>query len=108
MTRTKKALVIGASGQDGSFLCRSLLKKNYIVIGTTRNSCGTPKNHLTLGIEKDLRVNMGLEDEPCLKLLENVQYIENKLEVIPDEVWKFNNDLNEELFTLFFHVLIYV
>ena len=56
MTRTKKALVIGASGQDGSFLCRSLLKKNYSVIGTTRNSCETPKNHLTLGIEKDLRV----------------------------------------------------
>ncbi len=56
MTPNKKALVIGASGQDGSLLCLSLLKKNYSVIGTTRNPNESAKNHLTLGIEKDLRV----------------------------------------------------
>jgi GDPmannose 4,6-dehydratase len=33
----KKALVCGATGQDGSYLCRFLLKKGYEVWATTRN-----------------------------------------------------------------------
>ena len=34
---TKTALIIGVSGQDGSYLAELLLKKGYEVIGTSRN-----------------------------------------------------------------------
>ena len=33
----KKALIFGISGQDGFFLTKLLLSKNYLVYGTTRN-----------------------------------------------------------------------
>ena len=33
----KKAIIIGASGQDGSFLTKVLLEKNYEIICTSRN-----------------------------------------------------------------------
>ena len=35
---SKKALITGVSGQDGSYLAKFLLSKNYIVIGTDRRS----------------------------------------------------------------------
>jgi len=34
----KKALIFGVNGQDGSYLSRFLLKKNYIVFGVIRRS----------------------------------------------------------------------
>ena len=34
----KKALIFGITGQDGSYLSRFLLKKNYIVHGVKRKS----------------------------------------------------------------------
>ena len=34
----KKALIFGITGQDGSYLSRFLLKKNYIVHGVIRRS----------------------------------------------------------------------
>ena len=34
----KKALILGATGQDGSYMCELLLKKNYIVYGFLRKS----------------------------------------------------------------------
>ena len=34
----KKALIFGVTGQDGSYLARLLLKKNYIVHGVKRRS----------------------------------------------------------------------
>ena len=80
LTPTKKALVIGASGQDGSLLCLSLLKKNYSVIGTSRNSCISPKNHSTLGIEKDLIVKTcDITDVINLRKLISEEY--------PDEIY---------------------
>ncbi len=33
----KKAIIFGVSGQDGAYLAKLLLNKNYTVIGTTRN-----------------------------------------------------------------------
>ena len=29
----KRALILGATGQDGSYMCELLLKKNYTVYG---------------------------------------------------------------------------
>lgn len=46
----KKALIIGVSSQDGSYLAEFLLKKNYEVIGTIRRSTSFEKvniEHLT-------------------------------------------------------------
>ena len=72
--------MIGASGQDGSLLCLSLLKKNYNVIGTSRNSNDSLKNHLTLGIEKDLQVkSCDISDFLDLRKLISEQY--------PDEIY---------------------
>ena len=34
----KKALILGISGQDGSYLSRFLLNKGYEVIGTSRDA----------------------------------------------------------------------
>ena len=38
----KKAIIFGVSGQDGSYLAKFLIDKNYTVLGLTRNT--TPKN----------------------------------------------------------------
>ena len=38
MAKKKVALIIGITGQDGSYLAELLLKKNYIVHGMVRRS----------------------------------------------------------------------
>lgn len=52
MTRNQKvALICGASGQDGSYLARFLLRKNYVVWGTSRDAQGASfQNWKVLGI----------------------------------------------------------
>ncbi len=56
MAPEKKALVIGCQGQDGSLLCNSLLRKNFTVIGGCRNTEKQSKNHVMLGIDKDVQI----------------------------------------------------
>ena len=56
MAPQKKVLIFGSSGQDGSLLCHSLIRKGYSVIGIRRNSTELAKNHYRLGIEKDLQI----------------------------------------------------
>ncbi len=47
--KKKKALILGVTGQDGSFMAKLLLKKNYIVYGFIRkSSTGNTKNISTL------------------------------------------------------------
>jgi GDPmannose 4,6-dehydratase len=50
----KKALIIGVSGQDGSYLARFLLKKGYHVIGTSRGDTTTHSNLLKVGVHRDV------------------------------------------------------
>ena len=54
----KIALIIGVSGQDGSYLSKYLLtKKNYKIIGTTRfKKKKLIENHVLLGIEKKIKI----------------------------------------------------
>jgi GDPmannose 4,6-dehydratase len=53
----KKALIIGASGQDGAYLAQSLLKKGYEVHGTSRDhEVGTFSNLKKLGIKDQVRL----------------------------------------------------
>ena len=35
--KKKNAIIFGISGQDGAYLSHFLLKKNYSVVGTSRN-----------------------------------------------------------------------
>jgi GDPmannose 4,6-dehydratase len=41
-----KALIIGVSGQDGSFLSKYLLRKNYSIVGTSRDAKNADFNNL--------------------------------------------------------------
>ncbi len=51
----KKALVLGCTGQDGSYMCELLLKKNYIVYGLLRKSAtDNTKNIKSLVENKNL------------------------------------------------------
>jgi len=64
MART--CLVIGCSGQDGSYLSKSLLKKGFTVVGTSRSEHKHRKNHRILGIEdefKIMRLNLNKKEE---------------------------------------------
>ena len=54
--KTKKALIIGVSGQDGAYLARLLLEKGYKVYGTSRDhEVSSFANLVKLGIRD--RVN---------------------------------------------------
>jgi len=54
---SKTALIIGVSGQDGSYLAQLLLHKGYTVFGTSRDSNGSSFSNLAkLGIKKDVQV----------------------------------------------------
>ena len=62
----KKAIITGVNGQDGSYLSRFLMKKNYEVVGFIRD---TPKvnlsNHILLGIQDQVklkRINLFIID----------------------------------------------
>ena len=49
--KKKNVLILGISGQDGTYLAHYLLKKKYRVIGISRKQKKI-KNHLKLNIEK--------------------------------------------------------
>ncbi len=50
----KTVLIFGCTGQDGSLLSRSLLKKGSRVIGISRNKANPIANFSKLGIEQDV------------------------------------------------------
>lgn len=52
---SKTALICGVGGQDGSYLAKFLLQKNYHVIGTSRNpSAALAGNLAKLGVAQDI------------------------------------------------------
>jgi len=76
----KSALVLGATGQDGSLMCKSLLKKNYKVIGFSRVNCNPSTNHQKLGIENEIEMENGN--------IENFKSIETLFDkYMPDEIY---------------------
>ncbi len=52
-------LIFGCTGQDGSFLCRSLIKKGMNVLGVSRTSKPNLKNLKTLSITKEIKIIKG-------------------------------------------------
>ena len=56
---TKTDLILGCTGQDGSFLCKSLLEKGHKIIGLSRKVNNKIHNHAKLGIEKEFEIQEG-------------------------------------------------
>ena len=69
MSNKKKALILGVTGQDGSFLARLLLKKKYSIYGLVRkSSTGNLKNIVDLLKNKNFHIQNGdLLDFPSLE-----------------------------------------
>lgn len=76
---SKIALIFGISGQDGSYLAKYLIKKNYLVFGTSRRSKKIP-NHSKLNISNKVKI---AKLNP--KNLKAVKNITNKIN--PDEIY---------------------
>ncbi len=78
-----KALVIGCSGQDGSYLIKYLLSKNYDVIGTSRFHRRSYPNHDVLKINDKFVIK---EIDPTnLDSLKKLFLKEN-----PDQIYNFS------------------
>lgn len=80
----KKALICGISGQDGAYLARYLLERNYTVCGTSRDAqMSTFSNLIRLGIRDRVKlISMSLTDfRSVLQVLTKIQ---------PDEVYNLS------------------
>lgn len=76
---TKRALITGLTGQDGSYLAELLLKKDYEVYGMVRRSSTVNFERLT-HIQDDIHIVQG-------DLLDESSLSETLREVNPDEVY---------------------
>lgn len=56
---SKTAVVLGCKGQDGSLMCRSLLEKNYEVIGLIRGKLKDKSNLHKLDILNKIKIETG-------------------------------------------------
>jgi GDPmannose 4,6-dehydratase len=79
----KKALILGVTGQDGSYTSELLIKKNYKVFGLFRKSAtGNKKNLTTVLKSKDFKLIQGDITDPI-----SLNYIIDKCD--PDEIYNF-------------------
>ena len=77
----KTAIITGISGQDGPYLAKLLLEKNYKVVGTVRSyRCANSKNFEYLGIENDVI----LEELDLLDMANVIRIIQKHK---PDEIY---------------------
>ena len=77
----KKALITGILGQDGAYLAKFLLSKNYKVFGAYRRNSNYENNRLRkLGIEQKIElIDMEINE------FNSVNYVINKIN--PDEIY---------------------
>ena len=79
----KKAVVLGVTGQDGSFMAKLLLKKNYIVHGLVRRSAtGNLKNIVDILDHKNFIIHHG-------DLLDFVSISNIIIKTKPNEIYNF-------------------
>lgn len=77
----KKALIIGISGQDGSYLANFLLNKNYEVHGTSRDSdLSTFHGLKKLGIYDKVKLY-------SMSLIDFRSVMQTILQIMPDEIY---------------------
>tara|TARA_B100000035_G_scaffold126083_1_gene107308 strand:+ start:4305 stop:5318 length:1014 start_codon:yes stop_codon:yes gene_type:complete len=56
----KKAIIFGVTGQDGYYLTKFLLKKNYVVHGIKRRSSSVPTNRISSFLnQKNFKIHYG-------------------------------------------------
>ncbi len=79
----KTCLIIGCSGQDGSFLSRSLIQQGCTVIGTSRNTHKDHVNHKKIGINGEFEIyNLNLT---------NIKEVRKLIELTkPDEIYNLS------------------
>ncbi len=78
-----KAIVLGCTGQDGSYLCKSLLNKGFDVLGTSTKKTPILNRLITLGIADKLEViNCDLESFSQIKSIINT--------FKPDEIYNLS------------------
>ncbi len=84
MKKRKKALILGVTGQDGSFMAELLIKKNYLVHGFVRkSSTGNLKNISELiNTKKNFTIHHG-------DLLDHTSIINVINKTKPDEIYNF-------------------
>lgn len=87
----KKALIFGVSGQDGAYLAKFLLERDYIVYGASRDAQSSSFNNL---------VKLGIKDRINLISL-NITDFGNTLDCInkikPDEVYNLSGQSSVSL-----------
>ena len=77
----KTAIITGISGQDGAYLAKLLLQKDYRVIGTVRSyRCANTKNFEYLGIQNEIIIEE-------LDLLDMANVIRIIQKYSPDEIY---------------------
>lgn len=84
MTNSRRALIIGVTGQDGSYLARLLLEKGYSVWGTTRDIDGTELWRLDV---------LGIRDRVALRPFSTVdsgEFLRLLSEVEPQEIYNLS------------------
>ena len=77
----KKAIIFGVTGQDGYYLTKLLLKKNYIVHGIKRRSSSVPTNRISSFLnQKNFKIHYGD--------LTDTSSIYNIIKIVkPDEIY---------------------
>ena len=84
MKAFKKALIIGVSGQDGSYLAKRLSAKGYRVYGTSRNHRqNLLDNFSKIGVASNVRVS-------SMSLMDKVSVKAALAEYKPDEVYNLS------------------
>ena len=79
----KRAFVLGVTGQDGSFMAKYLLKKNYTVYGLVRkSSTGNLNNILKIINNKNFHIQHG-------DLLDLVSITNAIIKIKPHEIYNF-------------------
>ena len=81
----KKALILGVTGQDGSFLAKLLLKKNYIVHGLVRKSATGNLKNISEIIEKKNK-NFFIQHGDLLDFVSLTNIISK---IKPNEIYNF-------------------
>src|SRR3989344_5361830 len=81
MTRKKKVLITGITGQDGSYLAEFLLRKGYVVYGMERRSSQKNRGLIEHFVEKgDFTLMSG-------DLLDEASIVHILKEIKPDEIY---------------------
>ena len=102
----KKILIIGITGQDGSYLAKLILNKKFIVHGTSRKKSDWAKNLKYLNISNKIRVYQTDKKFNNLnKILSNnydyIFYIRPEFDIVDDGVRSISLDFRDEISDLF-------